>query len=60
MPILDDSLQNWLPWQHPLNDRKTNPRLTVYTQLPTNSKKLVKIGPAYPGILTALGSMVGL
>jgi len=37
--------QNWLPWQHPLWNRKKWTGSKKFTQLPSIGKKTVKIGP---------------
>jgi len=42
---VDFAPQNWLPWQHPLRDRKNNFRSFIYGQRPTNLANFVKIGP---------------
>ena len=36
-------VQNWLPWQRPLSDRKANERLMMPSNTPTNPENLVKI-----------------
>jgi len=38
--------KNWLAWQRPLMDRKTNFRLIIYSRSSTNRDNLAKIGPA--------------
>jgi len=35
--------ENWLLWQRPLSDRKTNTRLNIYSRLSTSLEDLVKI-----------------
>jgi len=36
--------QNWLPWQHPLMDRKNDLRLFIYGQSFASPANFVKIG----------------
>jgi len=41
---VDKPNKNWLPWQHPLRDRKTHFGLTVYSHSSANPENLAKIG----------------
>ena len=40
--------KNWLPWQCPLRDHKSNSRLTIYSRRPNNPENLIETGPAHP------------
>jgi len=37
--------KNWLLWQRPLRDQKTNSRLITYSRISTNLANLAKIHP---------------
>ena len=38
-------LQNWLPWQRPLRDRRNNFRSFIHSQRSTSPANFVKLGP---------------
>jgi len=44
---MDKTYKNWLPWQRPLRDRKTNFRLIIHIRSSTNPENLAKIGPVH-------------
>ena len=41
--LLDKAVKNWLPWQRPLTNRKTNFRLIIYSRSSNNPENLAKI-----------------
>ena len=43
---VDKANKNWLLWQRPLKDQKTNFRLIIYSYSSTDPENLAKIGPA--------------
>jgi len=43
---VDKAHKNWLPWQRPLKNRKTNFRLFIYNQSSTNLENVAKISHA--------------
>jgi len=42
---VDKTNRNWLQWQSPLRDQKTNFRLIIYSHSSTNPEKLAKTSP---------------
>jgi len=42
--MLLQPIKNWLPWQRPLRDQKTNYRSFIYSQSSINPVNLAKIG----------------
>jgi len=42
---VDKDNKNWLPWQRPSRDRKTNFGLIVYSHSSANAENLARIGP---------------
>jgi len=41
---VDETNENWLPWQRPLRYRKTNFRLIIYSHRSINPENLAEIG----------------
>ena len=42
---MDKTNKNWLPWQRPFTDRKSNLRLIIYSHRSINPENSTKIGP---------------
>jgi len=53
---VDKTNKNWLPWQRPLKDRKTNFRLITYSHSSTKSENLAKIGQVALEIIGLTGT----
>jgi len=52
---VDNTDKNWLSWQRPLSDRKTNFRLVIHMHSSISLQNLAKIGPVHFEIIGLTG-----
>jgi len=52
---VDNTDKNWLSWQRPLSDRKTNFKLVIHMHSSISHQNLAKIGPVHFEIIDLTG-----